>query len=189
MIKNKLKIKHILFFLFLTLTVSCSKTPRNDQKFIEDNFLAIVDTVAYGRGTFISLPKDTIVYNDLAVNLMPEITYNKKIEEFVNLFFKENPALRESYKDVLNNGKYSEFILDSTFPVHIGKYHIFYNVKKVKNIKYAGRIDIENLKIYNDKAMLILTESVEKFGVTSLLLLKKEADEWKVIHREVLIQS
>jgi hypothetical protein len=189
MINTKMIIKQILFSLLIAMTISCSKEATFEQQFIEDNFLKIVDTLPYSTGTFVSLPKDTIAYSDLAVNLTPEINYNKKMEEFVLSFFEENPDLKKVYLDVLEKGKYSKFPLDTTFPKQIGKYHLFPEVPKENKLKYAGRIDIENLKIYNDKAILVLSESVDHFGVTYILLLKKEGNKWKVFRRETLMQS
>lgn len=182
------RIKEIVF-LIIMIVVSCKKEVKLEQQFIEDNFLEIVDTLAYKDGTFISLPRDTLAYSDLAVNLIPKINYNKKMEEFVLSFFEENPNLKATYKNVLLNGKYADFNLDSTFPKQIGKYHLFFDQQKSNKLKYAGRIDIENLKIYGDRAILVLTESVDQFGVTSLLLLKKEGNKWKVFRRETLMES
>ncbi len=183
--------KWIVFvLLIICLFVACDNKRNFEQEFIEDNFLKIVDTIAYGKGAFISLPNDTIRYSDLSVKLIPKISYNKKIDEFTLSYFEENRALKKIFEDALTKGNYSKFSLDSTFPKQIGKYHIFFNANEEdKTIKYAGRIDIENLKVYKDKAMLVLSESIGHYGVTSLVLLIKEGDCWKVIKREVLFQS
>lgn len=190
MIKILKRKRIIVATLIAFMFVACDYKHNFERKFIEDNFLKIVDTAAYKKGTFISLPKDTIRYSNLSVNLIPKITYNKKIDEFTLSFFDENSDLRIMFQDVLSKDSYSEFSLNSDFPNQIGKYHIFFNKNEEDSkIKYAGRIDIENLKIHNDKAILILSESIEHYGVTSLILLIKEKNQWKVIKREVLFQS
>lgn len=56
-------------------------------------------------------------------------------------------------------------------------------------MKYAGRIDIENFKIYKDKAILLLSKSVGKYGTTSIVLLIKKNGNWKVYKREVIAWS
>lgn len=183
--------KRIIFVvLIISLLTSCNNKENIEQKFIEDNFLKIVDTIAYSRGAFISLSSDTIRYPELSVRLSQEISYNKKIDDFTLDFFEENSDLKIIFKDVLDNNTSSGFSLDSSFPKQIGKYHIFFNEnEQVKTIKYAGRIDIENLNIYNDKAILVLSESVEHYGKTYIILLVKEGNHWKVVKREVLVQS
>ena len=59
--------KIYVLILFCSVLLSCKKDIingqkinkiNNKQKFIEDNFLKIVDTVAYSRGTFITTPSD-----------------------------------------------------------------------------------------------------------------------------------
>lgn len=160
------------------------------QKFIEDNFLTIVDTVAYRRGAFITTPSDSISYPKLSVKLFQRTYYLKGLEESTTAYFEKNKELGIIFKDVINKKSYSIITLNSNFPKSIGKYYFFFNEKEQdKTMKYAGRIDIENFKIYNDKAVLLLSKSVGKYGTTSIVLLIKENGNWKVYKRDVLLMS
>ena len=170
--------------------MSCTNKVKLEQRFIDENFLEIVDTLAYDTGTFVPLEKDTIRYSELAIQLSQNIHYNKKIDEITAIFFEENKQLKSKFQSVLKHGINSEISLDSNFPKKIGKYRIYFSENKIdKKIKFAGRIDIENLKIYKDKAILILSETVEHYGTTYILFLVKEHDKWKVLERKVLYQS
>jgi hypothetical protein len=187
---------YILILYNSLLFVECSnKTDKIDktdlkQKFVEDNFLTIVDTLAYSRGAFITLPSDTIRYSKLSVKLSQKIAYNSRVNEFVLAFFEKNDELKKIFKDILVNNENHEILLDSNFPKKIGKYHIFFNNnERDRSIKYAGTIGITNLKIDKDKAMLVLSESVEHFGKTYIVLLIKEKNDWEVVKRELLWQS
>lgn len=160
------------------------------QKFIEDNFLKIVDTVAYSRGAFITSTSDSISYPKLSVKLSQKTDYIKELEEFTDAYFAKNKDLSVIFKDVINKKEYSIITLDSNFPKKIGKYYFFFNDNEQdKNIKYAGRIDIENFKIYKNKAVLLLTKSVRKYGTTEIVLLLKENGIWKIYKRDVLLMS
>lgn len=160
------------------------------QKFIEDNFLKIVDTVAYSRGAFITSTSDSISYPKLSVKLSQKTDYIKELEEFTDAYFAKNKDLSVIFKDVINKKEYSIITLDSNFPKKIGKYYFFFNDNEQdKNIKYAGRIDIENFKIYKNKAILLLTKSVRKYGTTEIILLLKENGIWKIYKRDVLLMS
>lgn len=160
------------------------------QKFLEDNFLKIVDTVAYSRGAFITSTSDSISYPKLSVKLSQKTDYIKELEECTNAYFAKNKDLSVIFKDVINKKEYSIITLDSNFPKKIGKYYFFFNDNEQdKNIKYAGRIDIENFKIYKNKAVLLLTKSVRKYGTTEIILLLKENGIWKIYKRDVLLMS
>jgi len=186
---NNLKLKQIVFLLIM-ITVSCTNKTKLDQQFIEDNFLEIVDTLAYSKGTFVSLPKDTIRYPELAVRFSQKIDYNKKVDEITTGFFEDNKQLKLMFQSVLDHGINSEISIDSNFPKKIGKYRIYFDEKEIDDkIKYAGRIDIENLKFYKDKAILILSESVERYGTTYVVFLVKENGKWRVLERKVLYQA
>jgi hypothetical protein len=161
-----------------------------DQKFIEDNFLKIVDTIAYSRGAFITTPNDSISYPKLSVKLSQKIDYIKELEEYITAYFVKNKDLGIVFKDVINKKSYSIVTLDSNFPKSIGKYYFSFNDNEQnKAIKYAGRIDISNLKIFKDKAMLLLTESIGKYGTTSIVLLVKRDGIWKVYKRNLIITT
>lgn len=191
------KIKKIYIILIvITLNFACKnkeETERNfitEQKFISNNFLEIVDTSAYSTGAFVFLPGDTVKCSKLSVNLTSNVIYNKKVDEFTLTYFEKNKKLKSAFKDLLENGKHVEFSLNSDFPKQIGKYSIFLNGNNIdKKIKYAGRIDIQNFKVYKNKAILILSKSVGHYGTTFIILLKKEKDTWKVSSREVLFQA
>lgn len=160
------------------------------QKFIEDNFLTIVDTVAYSRGAFITTPSDSISYPKLSVKLSQKIKYVKGLEEFTNAYFAKNKNLSITFKNVIEKKVYSVITLDSKFPKNIGKYYFFFNDNEQdKTIKYAGRIDIENFKIYKNKAILLLTKSVEKYGTTFIVFLIRENGNWKIYKKDVLLMS
>lgn len=167
--KNYERKKNYIYVLCcLLLCVACKKEVIEEskisrinpgQKFIEDNFLKIVDTVAYSRGAFITTPSDSIAYPKLSVKLSQKIDYIKELDEFVNAYFEENKNVKKIFQDVISKKTYSTFTLDSNFPKRIGKYHFFFTESdRDKTIKYAGRIDIGNFKIYKDKAVLILTK-------------------------------
>jgi hypothetical protein len=160
------------------------------QKFIEDNFLTIVDTIAYSRGAFITTPSDSISYPRLSVKLFQRTNYLKGLEESTTAYFKENKDLGMVFKDVINKKSYSIVTLDSNFPKSIGKYYFFFNDNEQdKNMKYAGRIDIENFKIYKNKAVLLLSKSVRHYGTTEIVFLIKENGIWKIYKRDVLLES
>lgn len=160
------------------------------QKFIEDNFLKIVDTVAYSRGAFITSPSDSISYPKLSVKLSKKMDYVEEMDNYITMYFERNKELKILFHDVIKKKVYSTFTLDSTFPKNIGKYYFFFNdAEQDKMIKYAGRIDIENFKIYKNKALLILTKSVGKYGTSSIVLLIKENGDWKVYKKDVLLTS
>lgn len=188
----KIKNKYAIVIL-ITLSFACQNKIEIDseQIFISDNFLKIVDTTAYKTGAFVFLPSDTIIYHPkLSVNLTSKITYNKKIDELTHAYFEKDKKLKSSFKDLLEKGKYIEFSLDSNFPKKIGKYVIFFNGKNIdKKIKYAGRIDIQNFKMYKNEAIMILSKSIEHYGTTFILVLKKENDTWKVVRKEILYQA
>jgi hypothetical protein len=139
------------------------------QKFIEDNFLKIVDTIAYSRGAFITTPSDSISYPKLSVKFSQKTVYIKELEKYTTAYFEKNKDLGIVFKDVINKKYYSIVTLNSNFPKSIGKYYFFFNDNEQdKTIKYAGRIDIENFKIYNNKAVLLLTKSLGKYELHPL---------------------
>ena len=110
------------------------------------------------------------------------------MEEYITAYFVKNKDLGIVFKDVINKKSYSIVTLDSNFPKSIGKYYFLFNDNEQnKVIKYAGRIDISNLKIFKDKAMLLLTESIGKYGTTSIVLLVKQDGIWKVYKRNLII--
>lgn len=195
----KTKKKYIYILSCLFLFVSCKKEVRNElskrkenlgQKFIQDNFLKIVDTIAYKRGAFITTSSDSISYPKLSVRLSQKIEYIKQLDEFVSAYFEKNQDIKMTFQDVINKKSYSTFTLDSKFPKRIGKYYFFFNENEQdKTIKYAGRIDIGNFKIYKDKAMLVLSESVGKYGVSSIVLLIKKDGDWKVYKKHVILTT
>ncbi|HAH54526.1 MAG TPA: hypothetical protein DCM02_04380 [Flavobacterium sp.] len=186
---KKIKKKHFILVL-IALNFACKNKLDSEQSFISNNFLKIVDTTAYNTGAFVLLPSDTVRYPKLSINLNPSVTYNKKIDEFTLAYFENNKNLKSAFKDLLENGKYDEFSLNSDFPKQIGKYNIFFNGKNIdEKIKYAGRIEIQNFKIYKNKAILILSKSVGHYGSTFIILLKREKDTWEISRREVLFQA
>lgn len=186
-------------FCCLLLVISCKKEViveqqnvkvNYGQKFIEDNFLKIVDTIAYSRGAFITTSSDSISYPRLSVKLFQKTKYLKGLEESTTAYFKENKDLGIVFKDVINKKSYSIVTLDSNFPKSIGKYYFFFNENEQdKTMKYAGRIDIENFKIYKNKAVLLLSKSVGHYGTTEIVFLLKENGIWKIYKREVLAES
>ncbi|MFG4002081.1 hypothetical protein [Flavobacterium aquidurense] len=193
--------KHIYLTTFccLLLVISCKKEiiiekqkikVNPGQKFIEDNFLTIVDTIAYSRGAFITTPNDSISYTKLSVKLFQRTYYLKGLEESTIVYFEKNKDLGIVFKDVINKRSYSIVTLDSNFPKSIGKYYFFFNENEQdKTMKYAGRIDIENFKIYKNKAVLLLSKSVGKYGTTFIVFLIKENGKWRVYKRDVLLMS
>lgn len=186
-LKNSFKGVIVLSFFIL---FSCNNDKNLEQDFIENNFIEIVDTLAYGTGSFINLPKDTIKYSKLAVKFHPKIDYSAEVESIVNQYFKENRKTTLNYDDLLKKGTYSNFLLNDSFQKQIGKYIIFTNDKEIdKNIKYAGRVDFQNMKIYKDKAFLVFYKSLEKQSVAYILLFKKENDNWKLTLKDVLFQT
>lgn len=188
--KKNILNKKSIFSLLIIVFLSCTNKVKLEQQFIEENFLKIVDTLPYDTGTFVALEKDTIKFSELALHFSQKIDYNKKIDEITTGFFEDNKQLKSIFQSVLEHGTNSEYFLDSNFPKKIGKYRIYFNENQIdKKIKFAGRIDIENLKIYNDKAILILSESVQRFGTTYIVFLVKEKGEWRVLERKVLYQS
>ncbi len=70
------------------ITLSCTNKSKLEQQLVEDTFLEIVDTLAYRRGTFVSLPKDTIRFPELSIKFSQKINYNKKVDEITNVFFE-----------------------------------------------------------------------------------------------------
>lgn len=191
---------YLTTFFCTLLFISCKKeiiiekqksqVNNSGQKFIEDNFLTIVDTIAYSRGAFITTPSDSISYPRLSVKLFQRTNYLKGLEESTTAYFKENKDLGMVFKDVINKKSYSIVTLDSNFPKSIGKYYFFFNENEQdKNMKYAGRIDIENFKIYKNKAVLLLSKSVRHYGTTEIVLLLKENGIWKIYKRDVLLES
>lgn len=188
---------NISIFILLCLFLSCDEKVIDNSEFIENNFLKIVDTVAYRYGAFVLPPpssKDTIIkvpsYTNLALELNNDIKYNEKINQDVLFYFNLNKKIKTEFKDLLKNGSYSKFSLSKNFPKKIGKYSIFFEKSKVnKKIKYAGRIDINNFKIYRNKAFLVLTESVGKCERTYLLLFEKNNNNWIILKKEILYVS
>ncbi|MBF7093087.1 hypothetical protein IUY40_16260 [Flavobacterium sp. ALJ2] len=200
-LKNKY---HVIFLCLIGCSlISCQRKTENPSTFIENNFLAIVDTVAYKHGAFVippPLPNGIIekrpLYPHLAIELNKKIRYNKRIEKDVLTFFNLNKKVEADFKDLLENGNYFNFSLDKNFQKKIGKYYVFFDEKKIdKKIKYVGRIDIENLKIYKNKAILVLSESVGgprrvgSFGRTYIVLLAKEDNAWKIVKKELLYMT
>lgn len=195
-----MKTKKIYALLLICLLlVSCkkkaiieqkSKKNNGEQKFIEDNFLTIVDTVAYSRGAFITTPSDSISYPKLSVKLFQRTNYIAELEKFTNSYFEQNKDLSVIFKDVIDKKEYSIVTLDSSFPKSIGKYYFFFNENEQdETMKYAGRIDIENFKIYRNKAVLLLSKSVGKYGTTFIVFLIKEDRTWKIYKKDVLLLS
>jgi hypothetical protein len=180
----------ILCCIALILFIKCVDKKQPKQKFIEENFLKIVDTLAYSRGAFITLPKDTIKYSKLSLKLSKEINYNPRVDEFILEFFKKNKELKKNFEEVILVNEKKETLIDETFPKKIGKYHIYFDKKDIDNsIKYAGLIGFTNLKIKNNKAFLIFSESVEHYGKSYIVLLIKDKNNWKVVKKELLWQS
>lgn len=190
-----------MYFLYclLLLCLSCKKEivieresskANLEQEFIKENFLEIVDTIAYSKGAFITTASDSISYPRLSVRLSHRIDYNEGLEEFTNAYFAKNKDVSIIFKDVIKKKNYSIITLDSNFPKNIGKYYFFFDDNQQdKTIKYAGRIDIENFKIYKDKAILILTKSLGRYGASYVIMLIKENGNWRIYKREVLLIS
>ena len=183
--------KKYLLLLLICLCVSCNNSTNSKQKFISDNFLKIVDTTAYRKGAFITNINDTLgYYSELSVRVSPEIKYSTKMNEIANVFFENNKELKNQFKDVIKNNSNNDFTLNSNFKKKIGNYNLFFDdVKKDMNIKYAGKIDIQNFMMLNNKAFLILTESVGKQGRTFIVLLIKNKNNWVVYKKSAIIYT
>lgn len=182
--------KYIIILANFLIIFGCSEKNDIRQTFVEQNFLIIVDTLAYNTGSFVTLPSDTISYPALSVELSKNISYNDKVEKIILNYFDKNVKLKKTFDDVLEIKDEQEIILSSNFPNKIGKYNIFLEkVNRDKNIKYAGAIGINNLRIKENKAVLVLSEYVEHYGNTYIVLLVKENNQWRVFKRDLLWQS
>jgi hypothetical protein len=187
----KKKSIYILAICSLLLFIACANKTDLNQKFIEDNFLKMVDTTAYITGSFRKPPNSLKKKLKLLVELNPEINYNKDIDDLVINFFKNNTEYEAMFKNLINDDiPYCEFLLDEKFPKKIGKYSINFKDSKLKNSSdYVGMVDIQNFKISQNKAMLVLSKSEEKSSITYIVLLIKDANKWKIIKTETLSQS
>lgn len=182
--------KNIIILINLLIIFGCSEKSNIEQTFIEQNFLIIVDTLAYNTGSFVTLPSDTISYPALSVELSKNISYNDKVEKIILNYFDKDVKLKKTFDDVLDMKDKQEIILNSNFPNKIGKYSVFLDeANRDKNIKYAGAIGINNLRIKGNKAILVLSEYVEHYGNTYIVLLIKENNQWRVFKRDLLWQS
>lgn len=187
----------IKLFIIVLLFTSCKKDYNIQQKFIENNFLTIVDTIAYQQGSFRPLPplpnktiKDAVLYSNLSVKLADTIVYNERLQKDIDSFFNENRDLKIAFQDILNNNNYSEFIISTDFPKKIGKYNIFLNQEyKNQSNKYVGEIEIQNFKINKNKAFLIVSKSVGHSRVVFIELFIKENNYWKLLKKELLFES
>lgn len=193
-IKNKIAIKIIFVACLVT---SCSHKIEDQENFIKENFINIVDTTAYKYGSFRPLPplpNDTInevhYYSDLSIKLNDTIRYDNILQKEINNFFNLNKALKKEFHKLLEDDNYSNLILTSKFPNKIGRYHIFSN-KLDENIinKYAGEVEISNFKINKDKALLIVTKSFQNSMIAYIILFIKEDNKWKIVKREPLFVS
>ena len=187
----------IKLFIIAILFTSCEKDYDIQQKFIENNFLTIVDTMAYQQGSFRPLPPlpnktigDVVLYSNLSVKLVDTIVYNERLQKDIDSFFNENKDLKIAFQDVLNNNNYSEFIISTNFPKRIGKYHIFLNQEyENKSNKYVGEIEIQNFKINKDRAFLIVSKSVGHSRIVFIELFMQEKGYWKLVKKESLFES
>lgn len=193
-LKNNKVIRIILIFCLLT---SCKHKVKNQEEFIKENFINIVDTIAYKYGSFRPLPplpNDTINeihhYSNLSIKLNDTIHYESVLQKEIDNFFNSNDKLKMQFQDVLNEESYSNLTLTSKFPNKIGRYHIFLNkTYEDKKIKYAGEIQISNFKITKDKAFLIVTKSFQNSMIAYIVVFLKEDNHWRIIKREPLFVS
>lgn len=187
----------IKLFIIILLFTSCEKDYNLQQKFIENNFLTIIDTIAYQQGSFRPLPplpnktvEDVVLYSNLSVKLFDSIVYNERIQKEIDYFFNQNRDLKIAFQDVLNNINYLEFSINTDFSKKIGKYHIFLNEEyENKSYKYVGEIKIQNFKINKDKAFLIVSKSVGHSRIVFIKLFIKEKGYWKLVKKEALFES
>lgn len=189
--------KIIAGVLIIFLITSCKERLLNQEKFIADNFINIVDTMAYTYGSFRAmppLPNDTIKreysYSNLSLYLNNKIKINVILQKEIDAFFNSKHNLKMKFLDVINNGNYSDIELSPKFPKKIGKYDIFFiKDNKITESNYAGEVEISNLKIYEDKAYLIVTKSFNKSTVAYIVLFIKEDNIWQMVERELLLVS
>jgi hypothetical protein len=183
----------IKLFIIAIFFTSCENDCNVEQKFIENNFLTIVDTLAYQHGSFRPPLSNKAIkatpYSNLCIRLVDTIGHNNSVQKYIDSFFAENKDLRIAFQDVLNSTNYSEFIIDSNFPRKIGKYHISLNEKYIdKSNKYVGKIEIQNFKISKDKIILIVSKSVGYSKIVFIELFRKEKGDWKLIKKEFFIR-
>ncbi|CAM4108951.1 putative lipoprotein [Flavobacterium branchiophilum] len=187
-----MKLNNILIFILFCIFVMCSKNNKIEderQQFIEENFLEIIGKEAYYNGSFIHFGNDSLqYYSKLSVKLDPEVTYNPKMESLLLEYFENKKDLKKDFNNVIHKNYKNNLLLDSNFNKKIGNYYIFFNdTEQNKKIKYAGEIYIENLKIDNGKAVLIITKSTQKKGITYVMLFNKKGKQWDTISNEVLM--
>jgi hypothetical protein len=191
------KIKYNFLFILCVLGFSsCKKDVESKQKFLEDNFLTIVDTAAYRYGSFRPMPpspfevkKEFKQFSKLSIELIDSITYDPQIHSEILLFFDNHKELKSEFKNLLDIQNKNKTKLNE-FPEKIGKYIISINKKKVSdNNQYAGKIEIQNFELDKKKAFLIVIKSVKHSRIGILKLFIKENKRWKMIKQETLFES
>lgn len=182
-------IRILILILAISCIYSCQKNKRDDvQTMITDNFLEMVDTAAYVTGSFRKPPQIKKNNSLLLVEFNSEIKCNTRIDNFIIDYLNKDVNLNK-FSIFFTKAACENFHFDNTFQRKIGKYTISFdeNIRKSKN--YVGKIDIENLRINGNKAILVLSKSQEDSGITYIVLLSKDNGIWKVIKRDVLYQS
>lgn len=183
--------KKVSYILLIFIIVSCSKDVDSGNNFIANNLIKIIDTASYNKGSLIYLPNVNVkTKKKLEVHLERFISNNNKVDEIILNYLEKNKILKAKFNNLFINGKLEEFYLNSNFPKKIGRFEINFNDKLVINQEtFAGSIEIQNLKIYENKALLVVTESFGKFGKTFIIFFQKADNNWIMFHKDILYQS
>lgn len=191
--------------LFLSIVVLinfyyCKNEQSEDnslQKIVEDNFINIVDTLAYKNGSFRALPPNfdkikinTTKSSELEVFLNKNVTHDMLIENEINNFFKTSRLNSKFYK-LSKNEYYKDFVFHK-FKNKIGKYKILLDPTYISKYKLAGTIVIKNFKIdklNNIGFFVVELSSGIKSGIGYIIVIEKINNKWIMIQRSPIYVS
>lgn len=195
---GNLNIKRYLGCLVVILLISCKNenTVGTYKTIIEDNFLGIVDTMAYRYGSFRPLPPVLGAeerFNNhslILISINGKIVYDVYNERYIKDFLKQNTTFKNEFENLNNDQQYAVFSIEKKFPRKIGKYLLSFNLNKIDTThQYGGHLEIKNFKFSDDLGFLLIEKSEGKSMICFIVLFKKINNEWKIIKREVLYES
>ena len=200
-----MKIFKYLFYLVITVSSCINKNSKiidKDIRFLNENFLTIIDTFAYKYNTLRPFPyqperdnKDSVFNITIYDKLISPLNWEKESIVVINKSFDSVHSLE--YKKMLlsykTNFDTASIDIDIKKITNHGKYNLIPNkeldVRKTEDKKNIGHLAFSRVIFNetNDKAIMIaIIKDNIKSGVIKIYFFEKQKPNWKIYHSDIL---
>jgi hypothetical protein len=200
-----MKVFQIVFFLTIAAS-SCldkkGKIINKDITFLNENFLTIVDTLAYKYNTLLPVPyqserdnKDSFFNVTIYDKLISPLNWEKETIVIINKSFDSARSLE--YKKMLfsykADGDTASYNIDIKKITNHGQYNLIpnkeFSIRKIENKQIIGHLVFSRIVFNsaNDKAIIIaVIKDNIKSGIIKIYFFEKQKSNWKIYHSDIL---